>query len=132
MPKLTQHEVESEGRSPGLLTPGSVLRPTQLARARFPRALSPLSGVELIRAPHICTFFSCSMAESPSWSALDSKQNVAGRPETLSVVWGTGGAVGEKRAARPGCGTLHITDGEKVTGSSLLPCHPNAPSQGTG
>lgn len=52
IPKLTQPGMESQDGSPGLLTPGSGLSPVQVAHARFSRALSPLSGVELVRVTH--------------------------------------------------------------------------------
>lgn len=50
--QFTQHGMESQDGSPGLLTAGSVLSPVQVAHARFSRVLPPLS-VELIRVTHI-------------------------------------------------------------------------------
>ena len=66
VPSLTQQTVESQCGNAGLLTPRSVLPSIQVAQAMFPRALFPLSGVELLSAPHIHTLFPCSLAESPS------------------------------------------------------------------
>ena len=132
VPSLTQQTVESQCGNAGLLTPRSVLPSIQVAQAMFPRALFPLSGVELLSAPHIHTLFPCSLAESPSWEVLDSKQNVSGNPETLGLGWGAGGAAGEKRALGQEKRSLLVPAREQVTGSSLLPATPVPPARASG
>lgn len=133
VPKVTQHGVESQGRSPGLRTPASVLSVMQVACARFSRALSPLSGVELIRMTHIQTF-SCTTARISFLGYAELKAERCREPKGLSSGWGGRGAVGEKEAAEQGWPNLDITARGEVTGSSLLPCHPSVPpaSQSTG
>lgn len=128
MPELTQHEMKSQDGSPGLLTPGSVLSPMQVACARFSRVLSPFSGVELIGVAHMHPILWLNLLPEMCWAQRRVPQGTR-RPSAWAGVaegpWVKRGQQG--KAKGPGYSSQGKSD--RFLPPPLLP---KCPSQHTG